>query len=105
MRKIEEKLLGGDVDIVLVDKFDEQIFELGLKKKRVISAFAKWFISLPEDEKRHFVSQLDEQENFTELIERIVNKRVHETFEAFIAIEYPTSARNRKSKNEKTKDE
>lgn len=75
-----EKILGAAVDVKLIELFDEmnfQVFGRKFTKKKLISNFAKWWISLPIEEKKAFYNQSDEQESLSLLIHRIVEQKMN----------------------------
>lgn len=48
----DEKTLSGDMEIEIVERFDQQVGELKLVKKALLRSLALWWLALPEDQQK-----------------------------------------------------
>jgi hypothetical protein len=76
--KQNEKTIGAAIDLALAEEFDKQVFGKRFKKKTLFCAFAKWWISLSEDEQKQFYSKAGDEnfESFGDWVERLIDEKL-----------------------------
>jgi len=75
-----KKMLSAAIDASLADQFDVSFAEMGKRfsKQEVFTAFAKWFIALPLEERLRFCEKCRDEsfESLVEWMERLVESAV-----------------------------
>ena len=76
VRAKNEKLLSGDVDSKIVDKFLKQVDSRGFKKKRALAAAVQLWMELPEEVQAKQLNQSLESNTFVELVRQIADEQI-----------------------------
>jgi len=77
--KPNEKNIGASIELDVAEEFNKQVFGGRFKMKTLFLAFAKWWISLSEDEQKRFYSKASDENfgTFSDWVERLIDEKLN----------------------------